>query len=209
MTEGIYESLINKLLRNKLDSLDEDEYFVQESKLDKVEAASYLGNYLNQVIRGALILIKDEERLDKQILITNKIIQVLIDEVKDIGIPNNLIEAGGQVLEAVFRKIDSPYPDFAARLKQIMPYTRLSQSELFTGNHSGVTLDSEIKKEILSSDTIYWLVSFIKFSGVRIFMDQLEQFTNSGKKLKVITTSYMGATDVTAIEYLASLKNTE
>src|SRR5690606_31816560 len=47
------------------------------------------------------------------------------------------------------------------------------------------------------------------FSGVRIFMDQLEQFTNSGKKLKVITTSYMGATDVTAIEYLASLKNTE
>jgi len=70
MTEGIYESLINKLLRNKLDSLDEDEYFVQESKLDKAEAASYLGNYLNQVIGGALILIKDEERLEKQLAIS-------------------------------------------------------------------------------------------------------------------------------------------
>lgn len=209
MTEGIYESLINKLLRNKLDSLDKEEYFIQESKLDRTEAASYLGNYLNRVIQEALVLVKDEEKLDKQILISNKIIQVLVDEVRDLDIPNNLVEASGQVLEAVFRKIDSPYPDLAARLKQIMPYTRLSQSELFTGNHSGVTLDSEIKKEILSSDTIYWLVSFIKFSGVRIFMAQLEQFTNSGKKLKIITTSYMGATDVAAIEYLASLKNTE
>lgn len=209
MTEGIYESLINKLLRNKLDSLDKEEYFIQESKLDKEEAASYLGNYLNTVIREALHLIKDEEKFEKQIEISNKIIQVLVEEVKDLDIPNNLVEAGGQVLEAVFRKIDSPYPDLTARVRQIMPYTRLSQSELFTGNHSGITLDSEIKKEILSSDTIYWLVSFIKFSGVRIFMDQLEQFTNSGKKLKIITTSYMGATDVAAIEYLASLKNTE
>ena len=78
MTEGIYESLINKLLRNKLDSLDQEEYFIQESKLDKAEAATYLGTYLNQVIRKALILVKDEEKLEKQILISNKTIQVLV-----------------------------------------------------------------------------------------------------------------------------------
>lgn len=209
MIEGIYESLINKLLKNKLEALNKDEFFVQQNKLDKAEAASYLGNYLNRVIRNALHLLKEEDKPSEQIRISNKIIQLLIDEIQDVDISEDLIEAEAQVLEAVFNKIDSPFPDLSARLKLMMPYTRLSQSELFTGNHSGISLDSEIKKEILSADTIYWLVSFIKFSGVRIFMEQLKEFTESGKSLKVITTSYMGATDANAIEYLASLKNTE
>ena len=79
----------------------------------------------------------------------------------------------------------------------------------FTGNNVGISLESELRKEILSSDEIYWLVSFIKLSGIRIFKKELEESTNSGKSLKIITTSYMGATDVKAIEYLSSLPNTE
>src|SRR5690606_22626142 len=76
-------------------------------------------------------------------------------------------------------------------------------------NNVGISLESELRKEILSSDEICWLVSFIKFSGIRIFKKELEEFTGSGKKLKIITTSYMGATEVKAIEYLSSLPNTE
>ncbi|MEY8211758.1 MAG: DEAD/DEAH box helicase family protein, partial [Gammaproteobacteria bacterium] len=63
--------------------------------------------------------------------------------------------------------------------------------------------------EIKSSDKIYWLVSFIKWAGIRIFKNELESFTRSGKQLKIITTSYMGATDAKAVEFLASLPNTE
>ncbi len=206
---GLYEQLINKLIANKLDLLSNDSFFIKSTQLDKEEASRYLSMYLAETIKFALNEIKDDNKTLKQIELSNKIIQLLISELPAVNLTDNLIDNEGKILDAVFAKLDSPFADFTNRVKEITPYTRLSQSELFTGNNRGLSLESEIKKEILSSDEICWLVSFIKYSGIRIFKEELEEFTNSGKKLKIITTSYMGATDVKAIEFLSSLKNTE
>lgn len=206
---GLYEQLINKLISNKLDLLSNDSFFIKSTQLDKEEASRYLSLYLAETIKFALNEIKDEHKTIKQIELSNKIIQLLISELPGINLSDNLIESEGKILDAIFSKLDSPFADFSDRIKQITPYTRLSQSELFTGNNVGISLESEIKKEIRSADEICWLVSFIKFSGVRIFKEELEEFTNSGKRLRIITTSYMGATDVSAIEFLSNLKNTE
>jgi HKD family nuclease len=206
---GLYEQLINKLIYNKLESSDESIFYIKRTSLDKEEAARYLSLYLGETIKFALNEIKDEGKTLKQVELSNKIIQLLISELPHVDLSGNLIEIEGKLLEAIFSKLDSPFSDFERRIKEITPYTRLSQSELFTGNNVGISLESEIKKEILSSDEICWLVSFIKFSGIRIFKEELEEFTNSGKKLKIITTSYMGATDVKAVEFLSNLKNTE
>jgi superfamily II DNA or RNA helicase len=206
---GLYEQLINKLIYNKLESSDESIFYIKRTTLDKEEAARYLSLYLGETIKFALNEIKDDGKTIKQVELSNKIIQLLISELPHVNLSENLIENEGKLLEAIFSKLDSPFSDFERRIKEITPYTRLSQSELFTGNNVGISLESEIKKEILSSDEICWLVSFIKFSGIRIFKEELEEFTNSGKKLKIITTSYMGATDVKAVEFLSNLKNTE
>jgi len=206
---GLYEQLITKLIANKLDLLNSEIFFVKRTLLDREEASRYLSLYLSETIKYALNEIKDDNKTIKQIELSNKIIQLLINELPEINLTDNLIDNEGKILDAVFSKLDSPFADFNNRIKEITPYTRLSQSELFTGNNVGISLESEIKKEILSSDEICWLVSFIKYSGIRIFMKELEEFTNSGNKLRIITTSYMGATDIAAIEYLSKLKNTE
>jgi superfamily II DNA or RNA helicase len=206
---GLYEQLITKLIANKLDLLDHRAFYVKSTQVDKEEASRYLSLYLAETIKFALNEIKDDNKTFKQIELSNKIIQLLINELPSIDLTDNLIDNEGKLLEAVFSKLDFRYADFQERVKEITPYTRLSQSELFTGNNVGISLESELKKEILSADEICWLVSFIKYSGIRIFKEELEEFTNSGKKLRIITTSYMGATDVKAIEFLSSLKNTE
>jgi superfamily II DNA or RNA helicase len=209
LQEGLYEQLITKIISRKLQDLNQEAYFIRSVVVDKVEASRYLSQYLADTITFALDSIKGEDDIHQKIELSNKVIQVLIQELPALNLSDNLIDNEGRLLQAVIKKLDFAYPDFAGRIKQIMPYTRLSQSELFTGSNAGISLESEIKKEILSSDEICWLVSFIKFSGIRIFKDELEEFTNSGRKLRIITTTYMGATDVKAIEFLARLKNTE
>ena len=207
---GLYEQLITKLIANKLNSIDSDAFFIKSAKLDKVEASRYLSQYLAETIQFALSSFTDDDDCSiKQINLSNKIIQSLIAELPSLNLSENLIDNEGKLLQAIFSKLDSTFSDLNERVKRVTPYTRLSQSELFTGSNVGISLESELKKEILSSDEICWLVSFIKYSGIRIFKEELEEFTNSGKKLRIITTSYMGATDVKAVEFLASLKNTE
>jgi len=209
MQQGLYEQLITKLISSKLESISKDQFFVKEVIVEKNEAAKVLSHYVSEVINSALGLITGENVIEHQIEIANKIIRLLREELNDEEFDDDLITVNGRILNAVFSKVDSPFSDFDKHLKEITPYTRLSQSELFTGSNVGISLESELKKEILSSDKIYFLVSFIKWSGIRIFQKELEEFTKRGNPLKVITTSYMGATDLKAVEYLANLPNTE
>lgn len=205
---GIYEQLINRLIAEKLGVLNQNQFFIMKNPIDKEEAAMILSQYLEHVIRVALGSLTGDGSVEKQIILANTIIKTIAKELEDSDFDEDLIEAEAKILTAVFKKLDAPFSDIEKHLHKITPYTRLSHSELFTG-HAGLSLESEIKKEILSSDKIYFLVSFIKWTGIRIFEKELKEFTNSGRELKVITTSYMGATDEKAISFLSKLKNTE
>ncbi len=209
MTEGLYEQLINKLIASKLENIDKNVFYIKETPIDKSEAARVLAQYVSNVIRFALTLISGDDSIEKQIHLSNRIISLLQSEIKAENFDEDIIETEAKILTAIFSKVDRSFVEFEKHLKEITPYTRLSQSELFTGNNAGISLESELKKEILSSDRINFLVSFIKWTGIRIFERELQEFTERGGKLKVITTSYMGATDLKAIEFLSNLKNTE
>lgn len=209
MQPGLYEQLINKLISSKLNEINRNIYFIKENAIDKAEASRILSQYLVNLIRFAFNHLTGEDSIEKQISLSNKIIRLIRDELNDQEFDEDLIETEAKILSAIIKRIDSGIVDFEKHLKEITPYTRLTQSELFTGNNAGISLESEIKKEILSSDKINFLVSFIKWTGIRIFEKELLEFTERGGQLRIITTSYMGATDFKAVDTLSKLKNTE
>ncbi len=209
MNQGIYEELVTKLINIKLNELDKDTFQVKKVTIDKAEAAHLLSQHIGETIKRAFNLIKSDDVLETQIEIANKIILFLKEELKKEEFKEDLIETEGKILKAVFTKVDAHFTDLDLHLKHITPYTRLIHSELFTGGNSGTTLESELRKEILSSDRIDLLVSFIKWKGIRILEKELREFTSRGGKLRVITTTYVGATDAKAVELLSELENTE
>ncbi|MFC3034456.1 DUF3427 domain-containing protein [Pseudoalteromonas fenneropenaei] len=205
---GIYEQLITQLIESRI---DRERFYVGERELNSSEASTWLSRFLSDILEYAIESVpSNDDRLQQQIALSNQLLLWLKTQIQDNDfIEDNLLASQGKILTALYELENPVSADLKNYINDIFPLTGLSQSELFCGSNAGLSLESELKREILSADKIYWLVSFIKWAGIRIFRKELEEFTSSGRELKIITTSYMGATDAKAVEYLASLPNTE
>lgn len=211
MQTGIYESLITESLKKRLSDLAPN-YFIEDKRLDIEEATFYLAKHFTDALSKAFDVIKGvkkEEQVSYQIEVINKLLTYLHQEINTYDFTSDIIDADGHILTGVIDKLSCDYKDISTYLKEIIPASRLTQSDLFTGGNLGLSLDGELKKEILSSDRVDLLVSFIKWKAIVLLRPALETFTARGGKLRVLTTTYMGATDAKAIEELAKLPNTE
>ena len=217
MKIGIYEQIINQLFEEKISSIDQKRFYIGERVIKKNEVAKLLSMYLTSIFEQVLSDMvdtndeseKEDEQKDssvkKGLELANSIIRKLVNEFHlDSG---NLVSAQAKILTAVIDKTQSDYPDLAKRLEEMMPMKGLVNGALFTGK--GMKMYTELQKEIASANEIRLMVSFIKKRGLALILPQLKEFTNRGGLLKVITTTYMQATDYEAVIQLASLKNTE
>ncbi len=205
LKSGIYEQVLNKLISNDIDS---SEYIVEKGPIDSEEAAKVLANYLAGVVLQGLTNIKDKGgQIGDQIAICNDLINTMVANSEDAALAGMTVDRRAQMLLAFLERQNSAYA-VNKKAAIIRPATSIASSSLFTGSAYEPSMLSELKKEIISSDRIDMLVSFIKWSGLRIIIDELKEFTKRGK-LRIITTSYMGATDVKAVERLKGLPNTE
>ncbi|NME08966.1 DUF3427 domain-containing protein [Paraclostridium bifermentans] len=202
MKKGIYEQVISNKIHEEL-KIMEDEINIFKEEIEKEEAKVILSKYLQEVTKKSLNLIKNKD-INKQIEVCNQIINYLSEQVEDKEIKENNIHKDGEILLSVEEKINKS----KIKNNNIRPLTPISQSYLFTNSNNEPDLISELKREILSSDNIDILVSFIRWSGLRLIKDELIEHTQT-KKLRIITTSYMGASEFKAIKFLSELPNTE
>lgn len=203
---GLYEQVINKIIADALDRTDK---LRRVALIDDAESSKVLAKYITEIIEKGLLYLKDKggDTL-AQIGLVNKLVEIIKIETKEADFESLLVSERGQQLFALLDKKNSIYA-LDEKAEIVRPETSLAISSLFTGAIHEPSMFSELKKEILSCDKIDMLVSFIKWSGLRLIMDELQSFTENGGQLRIITTSYMGATDIKAIEELRQLKNSQ
>ena len=206
LKDGLYEQIINKSLDAELATTDK---LSTTAPIDSAEASKVLAKYIAEVVEKGLDNVVDNGGdVSSQVALVNRIISTIINETKENGFDEMSVAERAEQLLVLFDKKNSILAlDEKAQI--IRPETSIAQSSLFTGAIHEPQMYTELKKEIVSCNRIDMLVSFIKWSGLRLIIDELTTFTQNGGELRIITTSYMGATDVKAIEELRKLPNTK
>lgn len=205
---GLYEQVINQQMREELSALPAA--CQATAALDKAEASQVLAQYLADVIQRGLDDVADQGgNLSAQIALANRLVQTIETTTQEADFAPLRVDGRAEQLLALLRANDPLLAAGKTAADLTRPETPLARSSLFTGAVGEPQMFSELKKEIACADRIDMLVSFIKWSGLRLIIEELRQFTQNGGHLRVISTSYMGATDAKAIEALSQLPNTQ
>ena len=214
LPQGIYELVVSKAIDEALIDIENGNQSVERIKIPFDDSPDVMSRYMQQVIRKGLDKVKSDAKsqcsgsdsqkesaaIHAEIDACNRIIDLLSEVSDDEDIREWRIGENGERLQSIWDKVSG---------KHGRPRSSLAVSTLFTGGRHDISLSDELCKEIETADEVGFLVSFIKISGIRLIIDSLEKFTRNGGRLRILTTTYMGATDPLAIDRLSKLPNTE
>lgn len=204
---GLYEQVINEKIDKELSCVANARKDTE--KIDEAEAAKILSQYLSEIVKQGLDYISDNGGdLSSQVNLANDIVSLIQRNTGEDTFKNMSITSQAEQLRVLLKENDPGLAIGKSAKDVVRPVTSIAQSSLFTGAAHEPQMFSELKKEIASADKVDMLVSFVRWSGLRLFIQELKDFTQNGGQLRVITTTYMGATDPKAIEELSKLPNT-
>lgn len=182
LPEGLYELLHTTDIESQLSLLDDFESIVED--VDPDYSPEVLSHHIAEAVRNALSAAKPEER----VILANRLLSQLQTD--------NQVTPGPRQLLSLHR------PDALKRRQLRRPTTKLSESALLTNGKDDPNLAVELRTEIESANTVDLLCAFVRWTGLRLLEPALEQLMERGVKFRVITTTYMGATERRAIDEL-------
>ena len=210
VSEGIYDEIITRALEESLVRIDEREFEIVRETISSPSSAEVLSQYMRNSIKKGLSIIGEKAPSESaeraQLAVCNDMIRRLSAASGDEGLLDMLIDDRMEKLLAVLNRAVRRYTLSDGRLHR--PDTPLSISALFTGSGSEPSLASQLRKEIATSDSVDLLVSFIRWSGLRLIIEELRRLSERGR-IRVITTCYMGATEAKCVDELMKIGNTE
>ncbi|MDW7745918.1 DUF3427 domain-containing protein [Halomonas sp.] len=189
---GLYERLLDEELREQLEAHPELKPVLR--KLDDETAPHAYAQFLGQLLHQALRIIDADRRLP----LLNRLIEL-------ISATDGLDYLARKRLLEVDKPLLSELGKGSHRLPR--PTTPLATSALLTGLGHDPPLEHELRTEMATADGVDILVSFIKWSGLRLLMPAFERLAECHIPVRLISTSYMGASDPTALEWLSQQPN--
>ncbi|WP_165700047.1 DUF3427 domain-containing protein [Ornithinimicrobium ciconiae] len=186
MHEGIYEALLTTELVARLGGLPRD----ATTEFKAVHAADQphaFARHVAMVVERALRDVRDDN--ERLALANNLLEQLSGDEV---------VVAPGRHLTAV-RTTAAPGQPHRVGSR---PATPLSEAALLTNAKGEPNLGAELRAELDAADGVDLICAFVKWHGLRVIDEQLHNLRERGVPFRVITTTYMGATERKALDRL-------
>ncbi|QEA37704.1 DUF3427 domain-containing protein [Pistricoccus aurantiacus] len=189
---GLYERLLDEELAQHLAAHPELKPILRA--LDDETAPHVYAQFVGQLLVQALRI----SNVDQRIPLLNRLIELL-------AATDGLEYLTRKRLLSVNKPVMTSIGADAGKLAR--PQTPLATSALLTGLGHDPPLEHELRAEMATADGVDILVSFIKWSGLRLLMPAFEHLAERGVPIRLISTSYMGASDPAALEWLAGQSN--
>lgn len=206
LREGIYEHLITEALAEDLRATlaAPTPPQVERVELDEADAPFALARHLAAEIERAIAGFPVEKRAERARALTASLLAHLAEQTAAEGdeaeaIRAQQLEAPPQRLLSLYRGAPSP-----------RPRVPLTTSTLFTRNPAEPSLGQELALELALADRVDAILAFITVGGVNLLEPALREFANRpGTRLRILTTVFLGTTQVAALDRLARLPRAE
>lgn len=203
LPDGLYDKLVTESLAQLIASL-RDPSCRTLSDLSSEETSERITDALTKQVTHLLDEINgnEAEKSRKQLAFINAL---LVHLRQQGGEAVDLLVEPPQILRSIHHNGSAPE----------VPKTGLAAPWLFTAGKGSPSLLSELRREIACCDQVDILVSFITVAGVRKLFDILQTATavsatgQPRTRLRILTTTYTGATEIEALDYFAKLPSCE
>ena len=189
MKPGIYDALVTDGLLEAVGQIDGQVPVLHD--VDEADQPEVLARHVRDAVLRALEGTRDEER---RVALVNDILHRLARDGETL--PN---ERPRQLYA-----VRPPAQPGITTYGETRPSTPLSDAALLTNSHGEPSLGPELRAEIDTSDEVDLICAFVKWYGLRLLEPELQRLRLRDAPFRVITTTYLGATDRTALDRLVN-----
>jgi superfamily II DNA or RNA helicase/HKD family nuclease len=182
LPQGLYDALLTAGLTGALAGRPELHAVTGTVEADLVP--ELVARHVGDVVRRTLA----EVPADQRVAVANRLLAA-------VPAPDAAVEPGPTRLLAL---VEATAPGVYA----LRPQTPLADAALLTNARDEPSLAAELRAELASSSRVDLLCAFVKFHGLRLLEAELTEMAERGVPLRVITTTYVGATERRALDEL-------
>ncbi|MCF3106818.1 DUF3427 domain-containing protein [Streptomyces roseoverticillatus] len=194
---GLYEQLITSRLEEHLLALRANGWQATAQPVGEHSSPHVLARHIGQTVHRILASLNPSE----QVTAANHILESM-----------SSLEGARQWIEVIAdgpRQLLAIAEQEATGAYNVRPATPLSDTALLTNSPEDPNLGFELRAELATADRVDLLCAFVKWHGLRVLEEALEGAASRGVPIRVITTTYMGATERKALDRLVRDFNAE
>lgn len=188
LLEGLYESLITERLKAELGELGTRTAF--RGGIPEADEPEVLARHVRSAVSRALA---QERNPDRRRELVNAVL-------RQLDANDDLLPSPSSQLLAI---AEAPAPGQTPRSLS-RPATPLSEAALLTNAQGEPSIGAELRAEIPSADQVDVVLAFVKWHGLRLLESELAELRDRGVPFRLITTTYIGATERAALDRLVT-----